>query len=488
MVGSLTLFHAPAQEDGPVLNTPLTADPQHAANTPQTRLPTSLSPPGPEPEGPLLFKTTLPQRAPERLPPTAPQDAAFLNAEENLPPTPPSGILLFNQSDFFNTPIPPELPQSFPFTEPPLPFGQRGDAATIEQLRSKGPFMGSLRINTAAVYDDSLSSKPNGKKGDIQIGIGPSARLQLGSAESDLLLGATYSGSASWLMSSPKQRAYEQNIGGGGEWTTGRLKTALRLGFQSNRNGSLDAGARVGSRVSYAGGTVSYQISAKTNAELGADVTKANFNGLLESREYRTEQYLNYQYSPKLQIGLGSTQGLAEAGSSRPQTYVQGGLRAVAQPTAKLGFMVSVGNEWRHFDSGQPGTTAPVFSTGVGWQATGKTSFSIEARRRTFASVALASQNYQSTNVALAVHETLTATLNASLSLGLEDAKYSASSPGVQSNRSDQYVFSHLGLNWLIRRNCSLGTFYEWSQNDSKGDQSQPFHRNRIGVSLSVSF
>lgn len=485
MVGSLTLFHAPAQEDGPVPTTPLTADPLDA---PQTRLPTSLSPPGPAPEGPLLFKTTLPQPEPERLPQAAAQDAAFLNAEENITPTPLAGILLLNQSDFFNKPIPPGLPQNFPSTEPPPLFGRRGDAPTIEQLRSKGPFMGSLRINTAAVYDDSLSSKSNGKKGDIQIGIGPSARLQLGSAESDLLLGASYSGSASWLMSSPKQRAYEQNIGVGGEWTTGRLKTSLRLGFESNRNGSLDAGARVGSRVSYAGGTVSCRISAKTSAELGADVTKASFNGLLESREYRTEQYLNYQYSPKLQIGLGSTQGLAEAGSSSRQTYVQGGLRAAAQPTAKLGFTAAIGNEWRHFDSGQPGTTAPVFSAGIGWQATGKTAFSVEARRRTFASVALASQNYASTNVALAVHEMLTATLDASLSLGLEDAKYSASSPGVQSNRSDQYVFSRLGLSWLIRRNCSFGTFYEWSQNDSKGDQSQPFHRNRIGVSLSVSF
>ena len=289
-------------------------------------------------------------------------------------------------------------------------------------------------------------------------------------------------------MSTPKQRNFDQNFGLGGEWTGGRFKTALRLGIQSNHNGSLDAGARVGSTVSYAGSTVSCRLGGKTSADLGADITKVNFSSLLESREYRTQQYLNYQYSPKLQIGLGTTQGLSESESSSRQTYIQSGLKIVTQPTGKLAFNVSAGNEWRHFDSGQPSTSAPVFSAGIAWQATGKTSFSLEARRRTFASAALVSQNYQSTNLSLSANETLTSTINASVSLGMEEATYSSSSPGIEATRKDHYVFSQLGLSWALRRNCSLATFYEFSQNDSSGPQSRPFRRNRTGISLSISF
>ncbi|RFC42534.1 MAG: hypothetical protein DVB28_001841, partial [Verrucomicrobia bacterium] len=326
LLGTLTLSLPPvgtAQDDAAppfirlAVDTPAkqTTEAQQESDPPQ-----SLDSNGVEPPAALIFRTTLPQRG-EMLPETIPSPPEEASNHPVL-----TGVLAPNSAELLSAPIPPGLPQNFPSDSSPFLFSRLSEPQDLYQLRRKGPFLFSFNLNSSAVFDDNVSLRQSDKKSDIQIGIGPSARFQLGSDDSKLRLGANYSGTASWFMSTPKQRSFEQNLSVGGEWTGSRLKTALRLGLQSNHNGSLDAGARVGSTVSYAGATVSCRLGGKTSADLGADITKASYSSLLESREYRTQQYLNYQYSPKLQIGLGTTQGLSEAESSSRQTYLQSGL------------------------------------------------------------------------------------------------------------------------------------------------------------------
>ncbi|MEI6873105.1 MAG: hypothetical protein WCL08_12555, partial [Verrucomicrobiota bacterium] len=78
------------------------------------------------------------------------------------------------------------------------------------------------------------------------------------------------------------------------------------------------------------------------------------------------------------------------------QTYEQALLRVIAQPYEKLGWSAAFGNEWRYYEGGEPGTQAPVFSAGLNWKATGHTSLSLDAMRRTFSSASLTGQNYDS--------------------------------------------------------------------------------------------
>lgn len=386
----------------------------------------------------------------------------------------------------------PTNPQMFPkeFTQSEtLPsFNGFQEITQYTHLHTRGLFSYAFRLNSSAVSDDNLSLKKSNKQKDIQFGIGPSVQLQIGDTDSILRLRSHYAGASSWLSKTPQQRFFDQALGVGAEVGRGRLQVTLRSSYQSAKQSSRDAGARVGRKALSVGCTATYQISAKTSADISGDFTKTDYTALLNSEESRLQEYINYQYSPKLQFGVGSAQGVLSSKAGLEQNFLQGLFRIVATPTAKLGFNASAGNEWRQFASGQPSTTAPVFSLGGGWQPTAKTGFSVNINRHTFASASLVAEDYQSTAYSITAHESITQTLNASLTFGLEDAKYSASSPGVIADRNDRYSFTRLGINWAVRRWLNLGTFYEFSQNNSTGSQANPFSRNRIGISANVSF
>lgn len=368
------------------------------------------------------------------------------------------------------------------------PFEHYAEMARYSQMHRKGPLSYSLRLSSSAIYDDNILLASSGKRADMHLAIGPALRVLMGGDDSRLRLGANYTGTASWFMRTPAQRAYEQNAGLDGGWSGSRLKLGLRLGLQRTRSGSIDAGDRVGRQVYYAGLTSSYLFTGKLSGELSADVTHASFDALLGSREFRAQQYFNYDCTPKLQIGLGATEGLLRPDGAPDQQYEQALFRVVSQPTAKVGLSASAGAEHRHFDSGLASTFTPVYNALLSWQATGQTSFSLEGRRRVFSSASLGSQNYESTNLTLSAKEMLSATVDATLSVGAERADYKAATSAVTATRRDDFVFTRASVDWAVSRNCSLGVFYEFSKNDSKGPQGHPFQRNRTGVSLSLSF
>jgi hypothetical protein len=375
-----------------------------------------------------------------------------------------------------------------PSTGDSSPFENYAEMARYSQMHRKGPLSYSLRLNTSSIYDDNITLATKDKRGDLHLAMGPALRVLLGGDESTLRLGASYNGAASWFVRTPAQRAYEQNLGIDGGWSGSRLKLGFRMGVQSTRSGSADAGERVGRQVFYWGLTSFYPFTPKLSGELSADVTRAKFDALLGSREYRAQQYLSYQLTPKMQLGLGATEGLLRPDGGLQQNYEQALLRVVAQPTAKLGVNASAGMEHRHFESGLESTFTPVYNAVVSWQATGQTSFSLEGRRRVFSSASLGSQNYESTNLTLSAREMLAATVDATVALGAERADYKAATTTVQSTRRDDFVFTRASVDWAVLKNCSLGVFYEFSKNLSKGPEGHPFQRNRAGLSVSLSF
>ncbi len=382
---------------------------------------------------------------------------------------------------FWQAPVPPSTAETGVFSE-------YAALARHPRMGKAGPFGFSASFHAASIFDDNITLAGKGRRADMQLSAGPRARLQLGSGDTPLNLGLGYAGAASWFTRTPDQRAYEQTLAADGGWNGPRLKTGFRLGFQGTHSGSVDAGERVGRRVVYAGLTGSYPWGSKFSGECSADFTRARFNGLLGSREYRAQQYVNYQWTPKTQFGLGLTEGLLRPDRGQEQTYEQLLARMVSQPTAKVGFNASFGAENRQFDSGQESTFTPVYTLAANWQATGRTSFSLEGRRRTFASAALEKQNYEASNLTLTAREMLSATLDAAVSLGYERADYTSASPGSVASRRDDYCFSRASLDWALHKNCALGMFYEFSRNFSEGADGHPFRRNRVGLSVNLSF
>ena len=82
----------------------------------------------------------------------------------------------------------------------------------------------------------------------------------------------------------------------------------------------------------------------------------------------------------------------------------------------------------------------------------------------------------------------LAATVDATVAIGAERADYKATTTTVDSTRRDDFVFTRASVDWALLKICSLGIFYEFSKNLSKGTEGHPFQRNRVGLSVSLSF
>jgi hypothetical protein len=187
-------------------------------------------------------------------------------------------------------------------------------------------------------------------------------------------------------------------------------------------------------------------------------------------------------------VGIGSTSGLLVPEKGERQTYVQGLVRTLFAPTAKLTLDSQLGADVRRFRNGKNQSSTPVFSVAASWAATPKTQFSVEGRRRIFSSSALESQNYTVTGLSSTLQHTLTESLSTGLTAGYEHAEYSATRLGVDSTRRDDYGFLRIHLNWAVNRRLTLGGFYELSRNFSTGIQNREFTRNRIGLSGNLHF
>ena len=436
-------------------------------------------PPGFDPASDEAILSALNAQGYETLFPKLPAEEVYPTIQADVLPA--EGEREGSSLLFWQAAVPPSTGES-------SPFENYAEMARYSQMHRKGPLSYSLRLNTTSIYDDNITLATKDRRGDLHLAVGPAVRVLFGSDESTLRLGANYNGTGSWFVRTPTQRAYEQILGIDGGWSGSLLKLGFRLGVQSTRSGSRDAGERVGRQVFYWGLTASYPFTAKLSGELSADITRAKFDSLLGSREYRAQQYLSYQITPKTQLALGATEGLLRPDGGLQQNYEQALLRVVAQPTAKLGLNASAGMEHRHFESGLESTFTPVYNAAVSWQATGQTSFSLEGRRRVFSSASLGSQNYESTNLTLSAREMLAATVDATVAIGAERADYKATTTTVDSTRRDDFVFTRASVDWALLKNCSLGIFYEFSKNLSKGTEGHPFQRNRVGLSVSLSF
>ena len=77
---------------------------------------------------------------------------------------------------------------------------------------------------------------------------------------------------------------------------------------------------------------------------------------------------------------------------------------------------------------------------------------------------------------------------DATVAVGAERADYKAAATTVDATRRDDFVFTRASVDWAVLKHCSLGVFYEFSKNLSKGTEGHPFQRNRAGLSVSLSF
>src|SRR5207247_8546029 len=93
--------------------------------------------------------------------------------------------------------------------------------------------------------------------------------------------------------------------------------------------------------------------------------------------------YVNYNWTPKVVVGIGGTAGVALVDDPNPdQTFEQANVRFSYQATGKLFFNASAGVEFRQFNGNRSERTTPVFELGAIYRPFDGTTITLAGVRR----------------------------------------------------------------------------------------------------------
>lgn len=252
---------------------------------------------------------------------------------------------------------------------------------------------------------------------------------------------------------------------------------------------NLDVSGRTRLNIYAAMLNASYDLTGKTFVSGGVACSVFDYASLISSGYLQGNVFINYNYSPKLVVGIGATGGYNEVESPNPdQTFEQANVRATYQVSGKVSLNASAGVEFRQFEDSSRGEhISPVFELGATWKPFDGTAISLSGSRRTLNSAVLASQDFAGTNIVLGVRQRLLQRIYLGLTAQYENDDYFSTIAGMSATRHDNYYLVQPGIDVAITRFWTAGVYYVHRQNCSSFD-SFSFYDNQVGLRTALTF
>ena len=417
-----------------------------------------------------------------------------------------------NAASDSNSTIAPE--QSFDLTSdlnPPLPVAT--DTTDEAPVRNSSVDSGiprrfhyELRLSVRSVYDDNINIANGQQTADIYTAIEPSITLGFGDFTSGQGNFLRLNYLASWFLFADHSEndALQHVLQLQGQYQMNRLTVSLTQSVQIlngtdvrrlNSEGTfdqqvnLDVSGRTRFNIYVTHVNAAYYLTGKTSLSTGVDYSVFDYHSLISSEVFSGNLFLNYNYSPKLVIGLGGTAGVDRVDAPNPdQTFEQANVRLSYQATGKIDLVASAGVEVRHFDGDlRDEYTSPVFEIGLNYLPFDGTHLSLTATRRTLNSAVLAAQDYAVTNFTVAIQQRLLRRFSLGLNAGYENSDYFSTVGAPGPTRTDDYFFVQPSIAVSVTRFWTMGAYYLHRVNNSSFDAFD-FHDNQVGIRSTLEF
>jgi hypothetical protein len=409
-------------------------------------------------------------------------------------------------------PVAPE--QSIDLTSdinPPLPVASTDQAvesvpATVVDSGVPRRFHYQLHLSIRGVYDDNINLLETNRISDFYISIEPGVTLGFGDTvgRTENYLRLDYLPAIFLFTDHSENNSLNHVFRLEGQYRVNRLTLTLSQMVQLmdgvdvqgvdsqgglNQQVNLDVAGRTEYDIFTTHFNAAYYVSGKTFLSGGVDFTATEYTSLISSHVIQGNFYLNYDYSPKLTVGLGGVAGYDEVDEPNPdQNYEQVNLRASYQATGKLTFTATGGVEFRHFDGDLEDThVSPVFDLGANYTPFDGTRISLTATNRILNSAVLAAQNYMVTNITLGIQQRLLQRIFISFNGGFETSDYFSTSGSTGPSREDDYFFVEPSVAVSVTRYWTIGAYYLHRENSSSFDNFS-FHDNQVGIRSTFEF
>ena len=412
-----------------------------------------------------------------------------------------------------NSAIAPE--QSIDLTSdinPPLPVAATDDSVTesapATNVDSGIPrrFHYQFRLSVRSVYDDNINLFQADRVSDFYTSIEPSVMLGFGDIEgrTENFLRVDYTPAVFLFADHSENNSVQHVLRLEGQYRVNRLTLNLSqmvqimdgvdVQTQNTAGGldqqvNLDVAGRTRFNIYATHVNAAYYLTGKTFLSAGADYTATHYSSLISSQVLSGNFFLNYNYSPKLVVGIGGTAGYDEVDAPNPdQNFQQANVRVTYQATGKLDFAASGGVEFRQFEGDlRDQYVSPVFELGVNYTPFDGTKISATANRRILNSAVLAAQNYAVTNISVGIQQRLLQRIFIGFNGGYENSEYFSTIGAAGATRSDDYFFVQPSIAVAVTRFWTVGAYYLHRVNSSSVDAFD-FHDNQVGVRSTLEF
>lgn len=367
-------------------------------------------------------------------------------------------------------------------------------------------FQYGLRLTIRGVYDDNINLSDINRVSDYYFVIEPAIALGFGDIvnRQENYIRLDYAPSIFLFTDHSEADAVQHVIRLEGHHRFGRLNLILSQDVQLLHGANLDVtpiSRSVGgnANVDVSGRTrlnafathlsASYDLTGKTFLSGGVDYSIWDYSSLISSQSISGNIFINYNYSPKLVIGVGGTGGYNWVDPPNPdQTFEQANVRMTYEATGKIRLNGSAGVEFRQFGNSSRGEyTSPVFELGATYQPFDGTTIAVAGNRRNLNSAALAGEDYTATNIVIGVQQRFLRRIYLGLTGGYENTNYFSTVNGMSATRHDNYYFVKPAIDVRIARFWTVGAYYLRRQNGSSSD-GFGFDDNQIGFRNALTF
>jgi hypothetical protein len=378
-------------------------------------------------------------------------------------------------------------------------FTASGEAPTnsLPQIFQYGPLLVRPHANYRFLYGNGVLSGPNNQQATAIQEISPGILLNLGSHWT-----VDYTPTIRLFSNRQFRNTVDQSVSliGGmryNDWTFG-----FSHGSAFTTTPLAETGTQTEQETHATALTASRMLNSKMSADFGLNQQINLVTGLQDSYTWSTLDWLNYQFWPRLNAGLGAGGGyvkIDDHSQSRgtnslnlDQTYEQVQARINWRATDKISLQVSGGLEDRQFSTtGSGDSINPVFGAAIQYQPFKVTQISLSASRTVSSSdYYLAAQQSESTIVSLNLDQRLLKKLHLGLGAAYTKTDYTTATTAtgpLAANRSDDNVSFNVRLSHPFFKRGTWSVFYQY--NDNRSSQTgYGYQSNQVGFEVGYAY
>jgi hypothetical protein len=374
------------------------------------------------------------------------------------------------------------------------------DKRSERAFTTLGMFDLNPRVAVSALYDNNITLRSTNQQDDFIFVVSPGIDITKADVEQDSIskLRLSYSPALVFFAKNSTNNSIDHFVHFDAGLALARLKMTVGQEFSTAAGSVSDVANRVNQTQYRTSGSLSYEVSEKTTANLSGNYRITEYEQLIPSEEWSIDIGAAYQVTPKVSLGLGVSFGELQVGRTPAnltnqffgigreealdggkQRFASPSLRASYRTTEKTDVSASVGAEWRQYEDGSSGMT-PVFSLAGTYRPWEATTLSLEGHRREQSSAVLSGQNYVTTGFGFRIEQKFLQRYRGHLSYSYDVAEYQAAKRGVSASRVDDYFLLRYGVDVILAPSWSLGVFHQYRENTSSSQFN--FETHQVGV------